>query len=80
MFYEDPAHMSADERLDELAALLAAGFLRLKCRMGHPPTSPRRGRPPQQENKETGRWGPIALGIRCPVSRPADPSSSYIPS
>ena len=38
MFYEDPAQMSADERLDELAALLAAGFLRLKCRTGHPPT------------------------------------------
>ena len=32
MFYEDPALMSADERLDELAAILAAGFLRHKCR------------------------------------------------
>ena len=31
MFYEDPAQMSADERLDELAALLAAGFLRQRC-------------------------------------------------
>lgn len=30
--------MSAAERLDELAALLAAGFVRLKCRKGHPPT------------------------------------------
>jgi len=38
MFYEDPAQMSTDERLDELAALLAAGFLRLKCRTGCPPT------------------------------------------
>ena len=38
MFYEDPAQMSADERLDELAGLLAAGFLRLKCRRGQPPT------------------------------------------
>jgi len=38
MFYEDPARMSADERLDELAALLAAGFLRLKYRTGRPST------------------------------------------
>jgi hypothetical protein len=29
---DDPADMSIDERLDELALLLAAGFLRLKCR------------------------------------------------
>jgi hypothetical protein len=38
MFYEDPAQMSADERLDELAGLLAAGFLRLKCRRVTAPT------------------------------------------
>ena len=38
MFYEDPAQMSADERLDELAALLAAGFLRLKRRRVAAPT------------------------------------------
>jgi hypothetical protein len=29
LFYEDPAHLSADERLDELAALLAAGTVLL---------------------------------------------------
>jgi hypothetical protein len=28
MHRDDPAHMSIDDRLDELAALLAAGFLR----------------------------------------------------
>ena len=39
MFYEDPAQMSADERMDELAGLLAAGFLRLKCRKVAAPTS-----------------------------------------
>jgi hypothetical protein len=38
MFYKDSAQMSADERLDGLAALLAASFVRLKCRKGHPPT------------------------------------------
>lgn len=30
----DPADMSVDERLDEFASLLAAGFLRLKRRTG----------------------------------------------
>jgi len=30
----DPADMSVDERLDELASLLAAGFLQLKRRTG----------------------------------------------
>lgn len=34
MFHDDPDRMSADERLDEVAALLAAGFLRLKRRTG----------------------------------------------
>ncbi|KPK49445.1 MAG: hypothetical protein AMK72_04510 [Planctomycetes bacterium SM23_25] len=30
MFHDDPDHMTADERLGEVATLLAAGFLRLK--------------------------------------------------
>jgi len=34
MHRDDPADMSIDERLDELASLLAAGFLRLKRRTG----------------------------------------------
>lgn len=34
MFNDDPAAMSVDERLGELASLLAAGFLRLKRRTG----------------------------------------------
>ncbi len=34
MFTDDPADMSIDDRLDELAALLATGFLRLKRRTG----------------------------------------------
>jgi len=32
MFHDDPSRMTADERTDEVAALLAAGFLRLKRR------------------------------------------------
>lgn len=34
MHRDDPAAMSIDERLDEVASLLAAGFLRLKRRTG----------------------------------------------
>ncbi len=30
----DPANMSTDQRLDEIAGLLATGFLRLKRRTG----------------------------------------------
>lgn len=34
MHRDDPAAMSVDERLDEVASLLVAGFLRLKRRTG----------------------------------------------
>ena len=34
MHHDDTADMSIDDRLEELAALLAAGFLRLKRRTG----------------------------------------------
>lgn len=34
MHRDDPAAMSVDERLNEVASLLAAAFLRLKRRMG----------------------------------------------
>jgi hypothetical protein len=34
MHRDDPADMSIDERLDEVASLLATGFLRLKRRTG----------------------------------------------
>ncbi len=32
MFHDDPDRMSIDDRLEELVAMLAAGFLRLKRR------------------------------------------------
>ena len=40
--YDDPATMSADERLCEVAAILAAGILRLRSRAALPadPGSP----------------------------------------
>jgi len=34
MHHDDPAAMSIDDRLDEIASLLATGFLRLKRRTG----------------------------------------------
>ncbi|MBI5864794.1 MAG: hypothetical protein HZB38_09845 [Planctomycetes bacterium] len=34
MRHDDPAAMSVDDRLDEVASLLATGFLRLKRRTG----------------------------------------------
>jgi len=34
MYHDDLADMPTDDRLEELAALLAAGFLRLKRRTG----------------------------------------------
>jgi len=36
----DPETMTAQERLDEVAAVLAAGFLRLKGRRGYVPEEP----------------------------------------
>jgi len=38
MFHDDPSRLTADERTDEIAALLAAGFLRLKRRTRCLPT------------------------------------------
>jgi len=48
MFHDDPADMSIDDRLEELAGLLAAGFLRLKRRTGCLP-------PPTSESAESSR-------------------------
>lgn len=46
-FHDNPDRMSSEERLDEVAALLAAGFLRLKRRTGCVPT---------EVNGLTGQW------------------------
>jgi len=36
----DPDSMTDQERLNEVAGILAAGFLRLKCRRGYIPDAP----------------------------------------
>jgi hypothetical protein len=51
MHHDDPADMSIDDRLEELAALLAAGFLRLKRRTGCLP-------PATSESAESSKLSP----------------------
>ncbi|MBN1942405.1 MAG: hypothetical protein JW849_03835 [Phycisphaerae bacterium] len=63
MFTDDPADMSIDDRLDELTALLAAGFLRLKRRTGCLP-------PSTSESVESSR---------IPPDSPCDFSESMAP-
>ena len=65
MFYEDPAQMSADERLDELAALLAAGFLRLKCRPISIPGGD--GAPQVYANESLGNPPELSGGVLAPT-------------
>ena len=48
MHCDDPANMSIDDRLEELATLLAAGFVRFKRRTGCLP-------PPASESAESSR-------------------------
>lgn len=48
----DPDNMSADERVTELAAILAAGALRM--RRGTPPPASDRDAPDLQESTATG--------------------------
>jgi len=71
MFHDDPGRMSEDERLDEVAALLAAGFLRLKRRTGCVPSGDFRPHAPAEDSPEfsaelTG-CGPEGAAP-CPVS------------
>jgi hypothetical protein len=51
MHHDDPDRMSIDDRLEELAALLAAGFLRLKRRTGIVPS-------PMSESADSSKTAP----------------------
>ena len=71
MFHDDPDRMSEDERLDEVAALLAAGFLRLKRRTGCVPSGDSAQHVPAEDSSEfsaelTGCGSEEAAP--CPVS------------
>jgi len=65
MHSDDPTEMSIDERLEELAALLAGGFLRLKRRTGCLP-------PATSESDESSKipsdsaWQPPETSALCP--------------
>lgn len=37
---DDPAEMTSQARFHEVAGILAAGFLRARCRRGHVPETP----------------------------------------
>ena len=66
MFHDDPADMSIDDRLEELVALLAAGFLRLKRRTGCLP-------PPTSESAESPRTPPDSAWRSSETSAPCPP-------
>ena len=65
MNHDDPADMSIDDRLEELAALLAAGFLRLKRRTGclPPPTSESAG---SSRTPPDSAWRSSETSALCP--------------
>lgn len=71
MFRDNPDRMSADERLQELAALLAAGFLRLKRRTGCVPDG---NVPPHVSAEDSSKFSAELTGCGpeeaapCPVS------------
>lgn len=71
MFHDDPSLMSEDERLDEVAALLAAGFLHLKRRTGCVPGRDLAAHPPAEDSSEVSSelTGCASEGAApCPVS------------
>ena len=72
MFHDDPDRMSIDDCLEELAALLAAGFLRLKRRTGCLPASTPACRPGWSESAESSKipsdsaWQSSEPSALCP--------------
>jgi len=71
MHRDDPAHMSIYERLDELASLLATGFLRLKRRTGCLPldASPS----PDSATWESAESSKIPAELPCHLSENSPP-------
>jgi hypothetical protein len=62
-FHDDPAEMSPSERLSEVAAILAAGYLRLR-------RHPQLAGPPETAESRLDSWGeprpPLDTGARDP--------------
>ena len=68
---DDPGDISIDERLDELALLLAAGFLRLKRRTGCLPSDA----PPSPDSaaSESAESSKISTELSCHLSESSAP-------
>ena len=71
MHRDDPAAMSIDERLDEVASLLAAGFLRLKRRTGCLP--PDASLSPDSATSESAESSRIPAELPCHLSENPPP-------
>jgi hypothetical protein len=65
MHHDDTADMSIDDRLEELAGLLAAGFLRLKRRTGCLPTPPSESAESSKTPPESS-WPSSETSALCP--------------
>jgi hypothetical protein len=71
MRHDDLAATSVDERPDEVASLLAAGFLRLKRRTGCLP--PVTSSSPDSATSESEGSSKIAAGLPCHLSEKSAP-------
>lgn len=74
MHRDDPAHMSADERMDEVASLLAAGFRRLKRRAGCLP--PDASSSPDSATSESAESSKIPTDSPCHLSENSAPCAA----
>jgi hypothetical protein len=71
MHRDDPAALCADERLDEVASLLATGFLRLKRRTGCLP--PAASASPESATSESAESSRIPAELPCHLSENSPP-------
>ena len=78
MFHDDPSRLTADERTDEMAALLAAGFLRLKRRTRCLPFDFAHG--PEPVEGPTGQKSPHVSAEESSEFRPESSGGSSRPT
>lgn len=72
----DPANMSIDDRIDEVATILAAGFLRLKRRTGCLP--PDISEPPGSATFESAGSSKIPADWPCHLSETSPSCASAL--
>jgi len=76
---DDLAHMSIDERLDEVASLLAVGFLRVKRRAGCPPPDAFSSNPLPHGRGSDSATCESAEGSKVPAELPCHLSETLAP-